>query len=146
MPGTLQAESVGPVDVAVILFEGSRFSGEIAPALLDLADSGVVRIIDASFVEKAEDGSVAVIEAADSDVAEAFERVTGTQFDLLSDDDLADVAAELPAGSSAMVIVWENTWAAGFAHAVRNSHGQLLSLDRIPHNTVLDAIAALEVE
>jgi hypothetical protein len=146
MPGTLQAETVGPVDVAVIVFEGGRFSGDVAPSILELADSGVVRIIDVSFVQKGEDGTVAAVEAADSDVADAFERITGTQFDLLSDADIDEVGRELTPGSAAMVVVWENVWAARFARAVRDSHGEVAGLERIPRETVLAAIAALDEE
>jgi hypothetical protein len=40
--------------------------------------------------------------------------------------------------------VWENSWAARLAAAVRASHGRLISQDRIPRETVLRAIAALD--
>lgn len=146
MPGTLQVDSVGPVDVAVIGFEGDQFNGDIAPALLELADSGVVRIIDVSFVGKGVDGTVTTIEAEDSEVAEAYERVTATQFDLLSDEDIDAVAEDLEPGTAAMVIVWENTWAARLAQSIRASNGRLISLDRVPHETIVSAITALEEE
>jgi len=40
MPAGLDADTIGPVDVAVILFEGNKFNGDVAPALSDLSDSG----------------------------------------------------------------------------------------------------------
>ncbi len=40
------------------------------------------------------------------------------------------------------MIVWENSWACRFATAIRASHGQLISQDRIPRETVLRAIAS----
>ena len=40
MPTAWQADSIGPVDVAVIQFEGDRFDSDVAPALADLSDSG----------------------------------------------------------------------------------------------------------
>jgi len=70
MPAALDAQSVGPVDVAVILFEGNKFSGDVAPALAELNDSGTVRIIDFAFVRKETDGSASVVEAGDAEVAE----------------------------------------------------------------------------
>jgi len=145
MPATLDATLVGPVDVAVILFEGNKFNGEVAPALADLNDSGTVRIIDFAFVRKEPDSSVAVIEAGDREVAERFD-FHATQFDLLSEEDLAMIADELDANSSALVIVWENTWAARLGEAIRASHGRLISQDRIPHEDVMRAITALDEE
>ena len=55
MPAALDVDSVGPVDVAVILFEGNKLSGDVAPALAELNDSGTVRIIDFAFVRKETD-------------------------------------------------------------------------------------------
>jgi Family of unknown function (DUF6325) len=145
MPAALDADSVGPVDVAVILFEGNKFRGDVAPSLAELNDSGTVRIIDFAFVRKETDGSASVIEAGDAEVADMFD-FHGTQFDLLSEEDLIGIADRLEADSSALVIVWENRWAARLAAAVRASHGRLISQDRIPRETVLRAIAALDEE
>ncbi len=146
MSETLQVDAIGPVDVAVIMFEGNRFNGDVAPALAELQGQGTVRIIDAAFVLKEADGTASVVEVEDADVAEAFERVTGSQLDLLNDVDLNGIAAGLPANSSALVVVWENSWAARFAGAVRESHGQLVAFERIPRDIVLRAVAALEEE
>ncbi len=52
MPAGLTPDSIGPVDVAVILFEGNRFNGQVAPAIAELQDSGVVRIIDLAFIRR----------------------------------------------------------------------------------------------
>ncbi len=145
MPAVLDTESVGPVDVAVILFEGNKFSGDVAPALAELSDSGIVRIIDFAFVRKEADGTASVIEGDDAEVAEEFD-FQGTQFDLLSEEDLLGIADGLERDSSALVIVWENRWAARFAVAVRASHGRLLSQERIPRETALRAVAALDEE
>ncbi|WP_457031616.1 DUF6325 family protein [Kitasatospora sp. P5_F3] len=146
MPGNLTVDTVGPVDVAVVAFDGSRFNGSIAPALLDLQESGTIRILDLTFIRKERDGGVEVIEVADSEVAAAFERATQAEFDLLSEDDLQAVAADLEPGSSALVLVWENTWAARLAAALRNSDGRVLFLERIPRDEVVAAITALDKE
>jgi hypothetical protein len=144
MPAGLEAESIGPVDVAVIAFDGNQFNGDVAPALAALHDSGTVRVIDLAFVRKEADGTTSFIEVGDADVAAAFERVNNTQFDLLSDEDLTEIADGLQPSSSAMVIVWENSWLARFATAVRESNGSVLALERIPRENVLRAVAALD--
>ncbi|MEV0091358.1 DUF6325 family protein [Streptomyces sp. NPDC050738] len=146
MASGLNPDTVGPVDVAVVAFEGNRFNGEIVPALRELQENGTVRILDLTFVRKAEDGSVAVVELADPDVAEAFEKLADDQFDLLSDEDLMSVADGIATGSSAAVIVWENTWAAGLAAAMRGSRGELQFLERIPRDIVVEAVAALDAQ
>ncbi|MGH3234451.1 MAG: DUF6325 family protein [Streptosporangiaceae bacterium] len=146
MPADLDTDSIGPVDVAVILFEGNEFNGDVAPALTDLNDSGTVRIIDLAFVRKDDDESVSYAEVADAQVADAFERLNDEHFDLLSEEDLNEIAAGLEAGSSALVIVWENSWAGRLAAAIRASRGQLIAQERIPRETVLEAIAALDEE
>jgi len=144
MPAGLEADSIGPVDVAVIAFDGNQFNGDVAPALAALHDSGTVRVIDLAFVRKEADGTTSFVEVGDADVAAAFERVNNTQFDLLSDEDLTEIADGLPPSSSAMVIVWENSWLARFATAVRESNGSVLALERIPRDSVLRAVAALD--
>lgn len=146
VPSGLNADTVGPVDVAVVGFEGNRFNGDVAPALRELQQNGTVRILDLSFVMKAADGSVNVVELADEEVAEAFQQVTDAQFDLLSDEDLRTVADNLPPESSALVVAWENTWAARLATALRDSQGELLLLERIPRAAVVEAVAALGSE
>jgi len=141
---TPTASTFGPVDVSVIAFEGNRFNGDVAPALAELQENGTVRIIDLTFITKDAAGDVAVIELADSGISEAFERITQSEFDLLSADDLSALAEDLDANSSAMVVVWENTWAARLATALRDSHAEVAVLERVPRETVMAAFAALD--
>ena len=65
---------------------------------------------------------------------------------LLSEDDVTAVAEAIEPGSSAAVLVWENTWAAPFASAVRRSGGQLVASGRIPIQALLAAIEADEAK
>ncbi|MFC8229778.1 DUF6325 family protein [Streptomyces sp. NPDC057287] len=140
----LDVDAIGPVDVAVVTFEGNRFNGDIAPALRELQNNGTVRILDMSFVRKSGDGSVDIIELGDERVADGFQQVAQVQFDLLSDEDLRTVADGLPVESSALVVAWENTWAARLATALRESRGEMALLERIPRDAVVAAAAALD--
>lgn len=144
MPAALQADSIGPVDVAVIQFQDDKFDSDMAPALADLTDSGTVRIIDLAFVRKQADGTTSFVEVADPEIADEFERVTDAQFDLLSDSDLSQIATGLTAGTSALVVVWENSWASRLATAIRASRGRLIAQERIPRENVVRAIEALD--
>jgi len=141
---TIDPQAIGPVDVACIGFVGDTFHGEIVPALKELVDSEVVRIIDLAFVAKAADGETTALEISDSDIAAAFVGFDDDQHDLLSEEDLQLIADGLEPATAALVIVWENRWAARFAGAIRNANGFLISQDRIPHQTVVQAIEALE--
>ena len=144
MPEAIDVDSIGPVDVGVILFDRNQFNGDVAPALVEMQESGVVRIIDLAFIRKESDGSVTIVEVEDADVSDAFASVNDSPMDLLNDEDLDGIAQGLAPDSSALVIVWENTWAARFAAAVRGSNGKLIADVRIPRDVVLKAVAALD--
>ena len=59
--------AVGPVDVYIIGFPGNKFSGKIAPAIMELVENGTIRVLDLLFVMKDADGVVTTVEAADID-------------------------------------------------------------------------------
>ena len=49
-------DELGPVDYIVVEFPGNKFNGEIAPALGDLVNRDLVRVLDLVFVTKDSDG------------------------------------------------------------------------------------------
>jgi hypothetical protein len=59
--------AVGPVDVYIIGFPGNKFSGRIAPAILELVENRTIRVIDLLFLSKDADGVVTTLAAADID-------------------------------------------------------------------------------
>ena len=137
---------LGPVEYAVITFPGVEFSGQIAPALADLTERGLIRVVDLVFLRKVVEGIVETVEldALPQTQAAPFATLDGEITGLLSDDDIAEIAAELAPGSSAVVIVWEDTWAAPLAEAVRANGGQLLARETVPHENVQAAVRALQ--
>lgn len=136
---------MGPIDYLLVEWPGRQPNGEVAPHLVDLVERGLIRILDLAFVAKDEDGTVAGLELSDlGDGAAELEVFEGASSGLLSDDDLAEAGAALEPGTSAALLVFENTWAAPFAAAVRRSGGQLVASGRIPVNEVLAALEAAE--
>lgn len=138
-------DELGPVDWIVVEFPGSRFNGEIAPVLVDLVERGLIRILDFLLMKKEDDGSLDFYEIADLEDSEvgalrAYETALAT---LLSEEDVAAAAEAVEPGSSAALLVWENSWAAPFGSAVRHAGGQLVASGRIPIQALL---AALESE
>ncbi len=135
---------MGPVDYVLVEWQGREPTGEALPHLVDLVDRGLIRILDLTFIAKGEDGSVAVIEIADlGDVAEiaVFE---GASSGLIHEDDVSQAGDVLAPGTSAALLVYENTWAAPFAGAVRRSGGELVASGRIPAEDILAALDAAE--
>jgi hypothetical protein len=144
MSAVPDVDELGPVDWIVIEFPGSRFNGSIAPALQDLVDRDLVRVLDLLILKKDSDGAIEAFELSDLDDDEigglrAHEAELAM---LLSEDDVASVAAAIEPGSSAAVLVWENKWAAPFGAACRHVGGQLVASGRIPIQALLAAIEA----
>jgi hypothetical protein len=139
-------DELGPVDWIVVEFPGSKFNGQIAPALLDLVERDLVRVLDMLVLKKDADGTLEAFELSDLDEGEIGELRTyeSELAMLLSEEDVNSLAAAIEPGSSAGVLIWENTWAAPFASAVRRSGGQLVASGRIPIQALLAAVEADE--
>jgi hypothetical protein len=133
------AEAMGPISYLIVEFPGSKMTGEGFPALIDLVDRGLIRILDLQFVTRRDDGSIAALELQELDSGEfdlsVFE---GVSSGLLDQSDFDDAADALQPGSSAGILIFENRWATTFVEALRNSDGQLVAAGYIP----LDAIEA----
>lgn len=138
-------DEIGPIDYILVEWPGRQPNGEVAPHLIDLVDRGLIRILDLTFIEKSEDGTIRGLEIADvgGEVAElsVFE---GASSGLLSAEDVEEAGGAMEPGTSAALLVFENTWAAPFATAVRRSGGQLAASGRIPVQAVLAALDAAE--
>jgi hypothetical protein len=146
MTDSLTVDELGPVDYLVVEFPGSEFNGEIAPELSDLVDRGLVRVLDLVMLKKDSDGSIEAFELSDVEDGEIGElrRHESALAMLLSEDDITAVAAAMEPGSSAGVLVWENTWAAPFGAAVRRAGGQLVASGRIPIQAIVAVLEADE--
>jgi hypothetical protein len=136
---------MGPIDYVLIEWPDRQPDGRAVPYLVDLVDRGIIRLLDLTFITKGEDGSVAAMEIADlGDGAEEFAVFEGASSGLLTDDDTDEAAGALEPGTSAALLVFENSWAAPFATAVRESGGQLVASGRIPIQAMLAALEAAE--
>jgi uncharacterized membrane protein len=135
---------IGPVEILEFVFPGNQFNGEIAPALGELVESGLIRIIDLVFVTKDADGDVVAIELGDVDDATsaAFGEHVGEPSGLLAEEDIADLAADLPPNTSAAILLFEHVWATKFRDAVLNSGGELVASIRIPKEAMDEVVAA----
>jgi uncharacterized membrane protein len=138
-----ELDQLGPIDYIVVEWPGKQPSGEAAPLLIDLVDRGLIRIMDLAFMRKNEDGTIETMEIEGmAQEVEALTALVGANSDLITDEDLAETASVLDPGTSAAILIYENSWAAPFAAAVRSSGGQLVANGRIPLNSILEALDA----
>jgi hypothetical protein len=145
----IDLDELGPVDYLVVEFPADRQpDGSALPLLRDLAARGIIRVLDLAFVRKDPDGSVVGVDIADVglqgelDVTLFAEASSG----LVDDADLEEAGAVLEPGCSAAVLVYENTWAAPFARALRRNGAQLVASGRVPVQALLATLDTLEPE
>jgi hypothetical protein len=136
--------SYGPIEVLVVKFPGNQFTGELAPALQELVEAGTIRVVDLLFVAKNNEGIVDVVEL------DGLGEATYTTFDplvaevsgLLSEEDARFFGTSLEPNSSAALLLFENTWAARFAEALRNAKGEVVLNERIPRAVIEELVGA----
>ena len=141
-------EDMGPVDYVLIEFPDGQPKGQAAPLLLDLVDRGLIRILDLMFISKDADGTTTAVEIADidGDGAPDFMVFEGASSGLLSEEDKDEAGNAMEPDTAALLLVFENRWAAPFAKAMREAGGQLVAFDRIPIQALLASIEAAEAK
>jgi uncharacterized membrane protein len=135
--------SIGPVELLVLKFPGNQFKGEIAPALNDLVQSGTIRIIDLIFAIRDENGKFDLVEIKEleDNELEVFEPLLTGGTELLSQEDIEDVAAMIEDNSSAAILLFENAWATRFRDTLANANAEVIHNTRIPHTVVQELLA-----
>lgn len=103
-----------------------------------------IRVLDALFVRKDADGTFSGFDLAnlDADTAGDLAVFAGAGTGILND--AAPAAAEIEPGSAAVLIAYENRWAAPFIAAVHRNGGVLIANERIGVQTLIDALDAAE--
>lgn len=136
--------SIGPVEILVISFPGNQFNGDVAPALAELVQTGLIKVIDLVFVTKDEAGDVGALELSELDesTSAAFRPHVEEPSGMLAEEDIEDLAAELAPSSSAAILMFEHVWATRFRDAVVDSGGELVASIRIPKEAIDEVLAA----
>jgi hypothetical protein len=138
--------ALGPIEILVIEFPGSQFTGEIIPELERLIASDTISIIDGLLVKKDENGDVTFVEFDELGINDDASRLAGVvdQLDaLISDEDVEEWAAALGPGNSEAILVFEHTWAKPFRDAVVRSGGVLGANIRLGGEVVEELLAEL---
>jgi hypothetical protein len=134
-------QTTGAVEIAIIAFPGSKFKGEIVPALADLVDNGTIAILDLLVISKSEEGDVLSLEIAEMEEGGVFDDLDGDVMGLLSAEDIETAGELLEPGNTAALIVWENTWARSLIGAIKDAGGELVAHDRLDAETVAAVMA-----
>lgn len=136
---------MGPVEYLIIGFPGNKFKGEIVPALTELINNHIIRIIDLVFIKKDENGNIKTIEMSELDDEEgiAFDYLEHEINDLLNKEDITLAAQKLEPNTSALMLVFENAWATRLRDAIVNANGKLLENARISAEVVQAAFEAV---
>lgn len=139
-------DELGPVDYLVVEFPAgqSNFDGEMAKELASLVDRGLIRVLDLMVLHKDDNGDIEAFEIDELDEVDELRALETEVAEILAADDVAHLGHALEKGSTAGVLVWENTWAAPFASAARHSGGQLVAGGRIPIQAIAASMEAEE--
>lgn len=137
----------GPLEYVVIEFRENRFTGDILPVLMDVEAEGCVGLVDLIFISKDEAGALTLLEISELDegLAAAYEPLLSEFHGLLTAEDVAAAAADLPANSSAAVLLLEHRWAVDLQLAIRLAGGRMVDSGYINPETQAEVIA-LEIE
>lgn len=156
----------GPVQLLVLGFDRTQFSGEIMPELERLKEQGTVRLIDLIFVRK-QDGEVETIQASDlsTDEAEEFGALVGALIGagmgeeetvaaglelgaaagadghVIDENEVWYLADAIPEGTSAAVVLLEHLWAIPLRDKIIAAGGAVLA-DAWVHPADLIAVGA----
>jgi len=127
-----------PLEYALIAFKDPKFSGKIVPELLDLAQRGIVRIVDIVFLQKEDDGNLNTLELNDlePEMYEMFVPIGEHVSSLFTTDDLLIAASKLPNNSAAVLFLWENIWTASLRQAIMDAGGELVEREQIAPEVV----------
>jgi uncharacterized membrane protein len=138
----------GPIDFVALEFKGNQFKGEILPAIMDLVNRDIVRIIDMIVVKKDADGTVThrEMQEHDKDVLAIFDPLKAEISGMIQVEDIEMIGEKLEPNSTAAVILFENLWAVKFVEAVENANGRSVMHVRIPHEVVVEAMEKITSE
>jgi len=132
----------GPIDFLALEFQTDNLKGEILPALLDLAEKQIVRVIDLVIIQKYEDGSHEAVEMnqLSPDMLAVFDPLHVEVSGMIQVEDIEGIAEKMENGTTAAALLFENLWAVKFKEAVIRADGRLIEQLRVPHEVVEEVI------
>jgi uncharacterized membrane protein len=126
----------GPADMYVVAFPDDHIPAQVRESLLATIAGGAITLLDLTVVRRLEDGTIEILEVDvlgdEIDLTEI--EISGAG--LVGEEDLDQLTSELPPGTSALVVLLENTWARSVTAAVRDAGATVLAVERFPADVV----------
>ncbi len=134
--------SYGPIDFVALEFKTDQLTGESLPALLELVQKQIVRVIDLVIILKDQDGETQVLEIEElaPDILAVFDPLEIEVSGIIQVEDIEMIAAEMEDNTTAALLLIENLWAIKFGEAVTRSSGRMVAYDRIPYEVVNETL------
>ena len=134
--------SYGPIDFIALEFKTDQLTGESLPALLELVQKQIVRVIDLVIIRKDQDGHYQVLEIEElaPDILAIFDPLEIEISGIIQVEDIELIAEALEDNTTAALLLFENLWAIKFGEAVTRSSGRMVMFDRIPFEVVNETL------
>ncbi|MCQ4120395.1 DUF6325 family protein [Rhodococcus tibetensis] len=139
---TNTAADVGPVAFLFLTFPGDRADPAVIESFREVVEQGTIAILDLVFLAKSENGALRQVEVDEDLDSIGLAALSLEAKALISDEDLDVVRESLEPGTSAVALVYEQTWARKLAAAAREAGGEVALHLHIPREVVETAIAA----
>jgi hypothetical protein len=134
--------SYGPIDFIALEFKTDQLTGESLPALLELVQKQIVRVIDLVIIRKDQEGHYQVLEIEElaPDILAIFDPLEIEISGIIQVEDIELIAEQMEDNTTAALLLFENLWAIKFGEAVTRSSGRMVMFDRIPFEVVNETL------
>ena len=132
----------GPVEIFLIGFDGAHPGPDVLDAILELVQSGSVRLLDLLFVSRSRDGDLTVMELEEIEDKYGLEGLEVIELGLAGEEDVDDLAGAIPPDTSAALLVIEHLWVREFADTLYRAGGRVLLTERIPAPVINEVVTA----
>jgi hypothetical protein len=138
--------TLGPLEYLVVGFTGTKFDGSIAREIEKVVANKTIRLVDVVFVGKDAEGNAVILELDNKDDPRfaAFSELLADRMALLTPEDLEQIAADLPADTAGMVMLFEHRWAEGIKRAMMDAGGFLVTRAVVPPEVLEEVQAELD--
>ena len=143
----MSAQQYGPVDFYLVGIPDGRPDPAALSALTDLGAGGMLRLLDLVLISKSDVGEITVVEAIEDDDALGIDIALLAAVGIAGDEDIAEFAALMEDGTSAVLVAVELVYQRELAARVADAGAVLLGFERIPApivNALMDSVESTE--
>ena len=98
----------GPAEFIVAQFDNDRPSPGVVQAILDLVETGTVRLLDLLFVTRHEDGAVDIVELEEIGDEIGMAGISLDASGLAGDEDVEQIAELIQPGTTGAIFIFEH--------------------------------------